>query len=152
VPDRTYTISQLAAEFDVTPRAIRYYEDRGLLSPTRSGQNRIYLNRDRCRLYLILRGKRVGFSLSEIQEMLDQYDPNNGHVGQMHLVFDKVHQRISDLERQKQDIEQIISELRRDSRKIEGHLAEKSSSTKIEMPTFDESDDTYTPLSATGAE
>lgn len=152
MPDRTYTISQLAAEFDVTPRAIRYYEDRGLLSPTRAGQNRIYSNRDRGRLYLILRGKRVGFSLSEIQEMLDQYDPNNGHVDQMKLVLDKVHQRISDLERQKQDIEQIISELRCDSRKIEGHLAEKSSCTKIEMPTFDESDDTYIPLSATGAE
>lgn len=132
--DRTYTISQLALEFDVTPRAIRYYEDRGLLTPARAGQNRVYSLRDRGRLYLILRGKRVGFSLAEIAEMLDLYSLNDGQVGQASAVLDKVHQRIAILERQKQDLEQVISELRCDSQKIEAFLTEKSGTIDMEMP------------------
>ncbi|NIW86644.1 MAG: MerR family transcriptional regulator, partial [Gammaproteobacteria bacterium] len=69
-----YSIGDLAREFDVTPRTIRFYEDQGLLSPARSGQNRVYTARDRTRLKLILRGKRLGFSLSEIRDILDLYD------------------------------------------------------------------------------
>lgn len=132
--DRTYTISQLALEFDVTPRAIRYYEDRGLLTPARAGQNRVYSLRDRGRLYLILRGKRVGFSLAEIAEMLDLYSLNDGQVGQASAVLDKVHQRIAILERQRQDLEQVISELRCDSQKIEAFLTEKTGTIDMEMP------------------
>ncbi len=72
-PERTYTIRQLCIEFKVTPRALRFYEDKGLLSPAREGLNRVYNYRDRARLTLILRGKRVGLSLSEIREILDLY-------------------------------------------------------------------------------
>jgi len=132
--ERIYTISQLASEFDVTPRAIRYYEDRGLLSPARSGQNRIYTLRDRGRLYLILRGKRVGFSLAEIGEMLDLYDLDDGQVGQASAVLNKVQKRIAILERQKRDLEQVISELRNDSRKIEDFLVAKNGPISFEMP------------------
>jgi DNA-binding transcriptional MerR regulator len=70
---KTYTISELAREFQVTPRALRFYEDKGLLSPTRDGLNRVYSVRDRARLKLILQGKSVGFSLSDIREILDLY-------------------------------------------------------------------------------
>ncbi|HIF10351.1 MAG TPA: MerR family DNA-binding transcriptional regulator [Sneathiellales bacterium] len=134
MPDHTYTISQLASEFDVTPRAIRYYEDRGLLNPARAGQNRIYTFRDRGRLYLILRGKRVGFSLAEIGEMLDLYDLDDGQVGQASAVLEKVQRRIAILERQKQDLDQVIFELRNDSRKIEVFLQANSGPIKFEMP------------------
>ncbi len=132
--NRNYSISQLAAEFDVTPRTIRYYEDRGLLSPTRSGQSRVYSDRERGRLFLILRGKRVGFSLAEIQEMLDLYDLDDGQIGQMSKVLEKVQQRITALEYQKRDLEQIIGELRKDSQKIEEFLNEKTSRMNIRMP------------------
>ena len=71
---KTYTISELAREFQVTPRALRFYEDKGLLSPTRDGLNRVYSTRDRARLKLILQGKSVGFSLSDIREILDLYE------------------------------------------------------------------------------
>jgi DNA-binding transcriptional MerR regulator len=71
--ERTYTISQLAREFEVTPRALRFYEDKGLLTPRRDGMNRVYSHRDRAKLQLILRGKRVGLSLIEIKEILDLY-------------------------------------------------------------------------------
>ena len=134
MPDSTYTISQLAAEFEVTPRAIRYYEDRGLLSPGRIGQNRVYTNRERGRLYLILRGKRVGFSLAEIQEMLDLYDLGDGQVGQMSRVLEKVKLRITALEDQKRELEQIIDELRREGGKVEKFLSEKASEMDPRMP------------------
>lgn len=158
MPDQTYTISQLAAQFEVTPRAIRYYEDRGLLSPARAGQNRVYSSRDRGRLYLILRGKRVGFSLAEIQEMLNLYDLNDGQVGQARLVLEKIQQRVSALETQKQDLEQIVSELRRDSRKIEEFLLSDSGVMTIDLPVLPElaappeADDDYSRMSAAGAE
>ena len=133
MPNRTYTISQLATEFDVTPRSIRYYEDRGLLNPSRAGQNRVYTLRDRGRLYLILRGKRVGFSLDEIGEMLDLYDLDDGQVGQASAVLNKMQNRIAVMERQRRDLEQVISELRNDSRKIENFLEAKAGSITIDM-------------------
>ncbi len=73
----TYTISELSAQFGVTTRAIRFYEDKGLLSPTRNGRNRVYKKRDRTRLKLVLRGKRLGFTLDETREIIDMYD---GHL------------------------------------------------------------------------
>ena len=82
-PDRTFTIRQLCAEFGVTPRSLRFYEDKGLLNPARDGLNRVYAVRDRARLQLILRGKRVGFSLAEIRDMLDLYDRDDMHKTQM---------------------------------------------------------------------
>ena len=93
-PDRAFTIRQLCVEFKVTPRALRFYEDKGLLSPARDGLNRVYHNRDRARLQLILRGKRVGFSLAEIREILDLYDEKDGGAVQAARSLTKVRERI----------------------------------------------------------
>ncbi|MFN3587168.1 MAG: MerR family transcriptional regulator, partial [Moraxellaceae bacterium] len=87
---RTYSISDLAREFDVTTRTIRFYEDEGLLTPERRGQTRIYSPRDRVLLKLILRGKRLGFSLAECRELFDLYDPEHGNQAQYQLMLDKL--------------------------------------------------------------
>ncbi len=122
---QTFTISQLSEEFGITPRAIRFYEDEALIKPTRQGQARIYSPRDRARLALILRGKRVGFSLVEIKEMLDLYDMNDGQATQLSYAIKKFNERISSLERQRGDIEQALSELRQGRARLEVILAEK---------------------------
>lgn len=122
---RTYTISELAAEFGITPRAIRFYEDEELIKPTRHGQSRIYSPRDRARLALILRGKRVGFSLVEIKEMLDLYDINDGQATQLKFSIKKFSERINALERQRADIEHALEELRAGRARLELMLAEK---------------------------
>ena len=96
-PERTFAIRQLCVEFGVTPRALRFYEDKGLLSPGRDGMNRVYNHRDRVRLQLILRGKRVGFSLSEIRDILDLYDQNDGGAVQMSKSLKKFADRIVQL-------------------------------------------------------
>ena len=119
---RTHTISELAAEFAVTARAIRHYEEVGLISPRRDGQSRIYSARDRGRLILVLRGRRVGFRLSEIKEMLDLYDVGNGQVVQMRAVLVKARERIAALKSQKQDIEEVIAELASGCAKIDDML------------------------------
>lgn len=116
---RTYTISELAEEFGVTPRTIRFYEAESLISPQRHGQSRIYTPRDRVRLALILRGKRVGFSLAEIKEMLDLYDVQDGQATQLSYTLKKFDERINALERQRADIEQAVEELRAGRAKIE---------------------------------
>lgn len=107
----TFTITELAQEFDVTTRAIRFYEDQGLLSPRRKGQQRIYSPRDRTRLKLILRGKRLGFSLGEVGEIVEIYDSKPGETGQLHFFLDKIRQRQVSLERQREDIAVMIEEL-----------------------------------------
>lgn len=112
-PEREFSISELAAEFGVTARAIRFYEDKGLVSPRRDGQRRIYNARDRVRLILILRGKRLGFSLREIQEILDLYDAEPGEVGQLRHLLAKVQERRSSLARQREDIDSILQEIDR---------------------------------------
>ncbi len=106
-----YSIGDLAREFDVTPRTIRFYEDQGLLSPARSGQNRVYTARDRTRLKLILRGKRLGFSLSEIRDILDLYDAPGGEVSQLRYFIEKIHERRRALLRQRDDLEAVLREL-----------------------------------------
>lgn len=106
-----YTITQLAQEFDVTTRTIRFYEDQGLLNPTRNGQMRVYSSRDRVRLKLVLRGKRLGFSLSEIREMLDMYDAEPGESGQLELFLAKIDERRGLLQQQRHDIELTLKEL-----------------------------------------
>ena len=108
----TYTISELAAEFGITARAIRFYEDKKLLAPARRGMNRVYGRRDRGRLQLILRGKRLGFSLSDISEMLDLYDPNDEGREQLKVTLGKVRGRLRTLEQQRRDIDEVIMELR----------------------------------------
>jgi DNA-binding transcriptional MerR regulator len=107
----SYTITQLAQEFDVTTRTIRFYEDQGLLSPTRNGQMRVYSPRDRVRLKLVLRGKRLGFSLGEIREMLDMYDTEPGELGQLELFLAKINERRTLLRQQQHDIELTLKEL-----------------------------------------
>ncbi|KTF69314.1 MerR family transcriptional regulator [Sphingomonas sp. HT-1] len=111
-PDRdAFSISDLCAEFGVTPRALRFYEDEGLISPERRGTQRIYTHRDRARLAWILRGKRVGFSLGEIKEMIDLYDLGDGRRVQRQVTLERCMDRIRHLEAQKRDIDAHIAEL-----------------------------------------
>jgi DNA-binding transcriptional MerR regulator len=110
--ERTYTIRQLCREFEVTPRSLRFYEDKGLLSPARQGLNRVYSHRDRGRLILILRGKLVGFSLNEIGEMLDLYDKDDTHAAQMVVTVKKFRERIVALEAQRIELDTAIEGLK----------------------------------------
>ncbi len=120
-----YSIGDLAREFDVTLRTLRFYEDKGLLNPRRQGQTRIYNRRDRARLKLALMGKKVGFSLDEIKEMLDLYDLKDGQVVQLKVALDRFTKQIRVLEEQKADIESAISELTRTRDVVAGMLHEK---------------------------
>lgn len=107
----TWTIADLAAEYDVTLRAIRHYEDRGLLSPERRGTVRVFRNRDRIRLALILRGRRLGFSLDEIATIVNMYDEQPGEAGQLEYLLDQIAGRRRDLEQRRRDIEETLAEL-----------------------------------------
>lgn len=109
--EETFSIADLAREFDITTRAIRFYEDEGLLSPRRRGQTRIYGPRDRTRLKLILRGKRLGFSLLEIAEMVTMYDAQPGEAGQLELFLKRIAERRAVLEQQREDIKVTLAEL-----------------------------------------
>ena len=106
-----FGIGDLAREFAVTTRTIRFYEGEGLLNPARQGQNRIYSSRDRVRLKLILRGKRLGFSLREVREMLDLYDAPEGEFGQLRHFIAKIGERRDALVRQREDIDHVLGEL-----------------------------------------
>ena len=106
-----YTISDLAKEFDVTTRTIRHYEDEGLLSPQREGTNRLFSNRDRVRLKLALRGKRLGFSLAEIRELFDLYDLAHDEKRQLQEFLSKLERRQALLEQQREDIEIMVNEI-----------------------------------------
>ena len=108
---QTYSITDLSEEFGVTARALRFYEDEGLIAPERNGLARVYSRRDRARLAWILRGKRVGFSLSDIREMIDLYDADEGHEEQRRVTVAKCKARIELLTRQKDDIDAAIAEL-----------------------------------------
>ena len=107
----TFTIGDLAREFGVTLRALRFYEDKGLLSPRRQGLNRLYSRRDRARLKLVLMGKRLGFSLIEIREVLALYDSRGGKMKQLRVALAKFDTQLELLKQQKQDVERAIEEL-----------------------------------------
>jgi DNA-binding transcriptional MerR regulator len=107
-----YSIGDLANEFAISTRAIRFYEIKGLLAPKRAGTTRVYSRRDRARLILILRGKRLGFSLEEVAEYLNLYDSDPHQLAQTRLLLQKVEAAVSDLEQKQQDIEKTLGELR----------------------------------------
>ena len=114
----TYSISELAREFGITNRSIRFYEDKGLLSPDRRGQTRIYSRRDRVRLKLILRGKRLGFSLAETQRLFELYDVDRSSAIQLEAMLEMIEQKKAHLRQQMEDIKVLLMEL---------HNAEKRS-------------------------
>ncbi|TBU72175.1 MerR family transcriptional regulator [Phytopseudomonas daroniae] len=107
----SYSISDLAHELGVTTRTIRFYEEQGMLAPERRGQERIYSGRDRVTLMLILRGKRIGFSLAECKQLIDLYDPFGGNRKQLDHFLDKIAERREHLARQMLDIQQMQREL-----------------------------------------
>jgi DNA-binding transcriptional MerR regulator len=121
---RHYSIRELTKELGVTARTLRHYETEGLIAPARRGQQRLYSSRDRARITLILRGRRVGFTLAEIGEILDLYDAGDGGTSQLAHAQRKFAERIEMLERQKADVEESLAELRLGLAMIENKLAE----------------------------
>ena len=118
----TYTISDLAREYDITPRAIRFYEDQGLLTPIREGRQRVFSEGDNVRLRLILRGKRLGFSLAEAKEIIDLYDLESGDERQLVYFLEKIEQQRLNLKRQQEDIKAILQELKGVEKRVKSVL------------------------------
>jgi len=110
-PQKTYSISELAKEFDVTTRSIRFYEDQSLIKPNRRGQTRIYSPQDRVRLKLILRGKRLGFSLAETRRLFELYDADRSSVQQLHTMLSLIDEKKDHLQQQMEDITVVLMEL-----------------------------------------
>jgi DNA-binding transcriptional MerR regulator len=119
----TWTITELAAEHSVTLRTIRFYEDQGLISPERRGSQRFFRARDRVRLGLILRGKRLGFSLQEIAKIVDMYDAEPGEAGQLRYLLEQIAVRREELEQRRRDIEETLGELAEVERRCREDLA-----------------------------
>jgi len=128
-PDRLYSTNQLAEDAGVTARTIRFYESRGLLRPQLAGSTRVYTYRDRARLALILRGKRLGFSLGEIAEYLDLYEADPDHVSQLHHVRHKARERADDLRSKLLDIEASLEELEQIELDATNRLSQKGIET-----------------------
>src|ERR1043165_6277253 len=118
-----FTIRDLAREFAISARTLRFYEEKGLVNPKRRGEQRLYSRRDRARLAYVLAGKQVGFSLEEVREMLDLYDLGDGQVTQLKVALTKFDERIERLERQKSEIDHVIAELTRASAGMKAKLA-----------------------------
>ena len=127
----THSISDLAAEFDVTTRTLRFYEEKGLLNPTRKGTTRLYTPADRIALKLILRGKRLGFSLQESCEIIKLYDPNHGNVSQLQSLIDKIQTKRFQLEQQRLDIDVMLEDLLESEKKCLETISTAKLSKKI---------------------
>ncbi|HYG44287.1 MAG TPA: MerR family DNA-binding transcriptional regulator [Bordetella sp.] len=121
----TWTISELSREFDITPRTIRFYEDQGIVSPGRDGRNRVYGARDRTRLKLALRGKRLGLQLSEIRALIDMYDGPGDNAIQLRQYLDVLAKHRSVLEQQRRDIDDTLSEIAEQERQCQLLLTQK---------------------------
>ncbi|WP_417824808.1 MerR family transcriptional regulator [Thalassospira lucentensis] len=121
----SYSITDLAREFDVTTRTIRFYEDQELIEPERQGQTRIYSQRDRVRLRLIMRGKRLGFSLKEIRDLLDLYDGDRSEITQLTILVSKINERRDALRTQREDIDATLDELDKLEESCQGELSRK---------------------------
>ncbi|HEX2012454.1 MAG TPA: MerR family DNA-binding transcriptional regulator [Roseateles sp.] len=121
---RLFTITELAAEFDITPRAIRFYEDMGLLEPGRAGRNRVYTQRDRTRLKLTLRGKRLGLSLQEVKQLVDMYDSESDAVPQLKAFLEVLAQHRRQLRQQLDDIEVTLAEITQHEERCQALLSE----------------------------
>ncbi len=130
----SFTISELASEFGLTPRTIRFYEDEGLISPGRSGMNRVYSRRDRARLELICRGKRLGFSLAEVKEFLDLYNRDQRQIEQMKYAASLARQRIESLEIQLEDVKQTLTDLRRIEKEMVDYLRSEGVEPETDQP------------------
>ena len=117
-----FSISELAREFEITPRAIRFYEDQGLISPRREGQRRVYTPRDKTRLKLTLRGKRLGLSLSEIKELIDMYEPGRDERPQLERFLAVLESHKSGLLQQRADIEAQLTELQAFEKRVRKQL------------------------------
>jgi DNA-binding transcriptional MerR regulator len=129
---QTYTITELAREFSITARAIRFYEDHGLLSPERaSGRNRVYAARDRTRLKLTLRGKRLGFSLAEIKTLVDMYESPRDTRAQMEKFLAVLAEHRTKLEQQRHDIELTLAEIRHQERQCQATLSALASDPEL---------------------
>lgn len=118
------TIHDLIAEFGVTARTIRYYEAEGMLHPLRQGQHRLFSPRERIRLKLILRGRRLGFSLAEVREIVDLYDAESGEAGQLEHFLGKIEERRSELRQKQQDIKETLDDLAVSERRCRARLEE----------------------------
>ena len=121
---RLYTITELAQEFDVTPRAIRFYEDMGLIAPARAGRNRVYAHRDRTRLKLTLRGKRLGLSLQEIKQLVDMYESPSDTAPQLQAFLGVLAAHRQQLERQREDLEITLDEIAQHEARCRSLLAD----------------------------
>jgi DNA-binding transcriptional MerR regulator len=132
VESRTWTITEVAAEYDVTLRTIRHYEDLGLITPERRGTARIFHPRDRVRLALVLRGRRLGFSLDEIATIVDMYDAEPGEAGQLRYLLDQIEVRRSELEQRRRDIDETLVELAEVEQRCRDDLARLTTPSRAE--------------------
>jgi DNA-binding transcriptional MerR regulator len=127
--DRTYSITELCREYSVTPRTLRFYEQKGLLAPARRGWTRLFSYRDRARLQLILRGKKVGFSLEEIKEMLELYNLKDGQLTQLRVAATKFRERREALHQQRIEVEEAIEELEKTITLIDSLLKDREAAS-----------------------
>ena len=124
-------IGEMAKMFGVTLRALRFYEDKGLISPKRDGSTRLYTHRDRARLKLILLGRKIGFSLRDVKQIMDLYDPNGTNIKQLRLTIDKSEKQLARLQKQRAAIDEAISELSDMMATVRWMLAERTSPTAV---------------------